>query len=184
MAIQPTNHDDKDLRFQSRHDRMQTIAVDFDGVIAEYDGWKGTPPQPSSVHREKMSCTFCIRYGVKDGRSSSIQPGQPWKSPNILRFIAFRTMRLIKIRRIRMRAQACGDHLLGRQGLAVFRGCLRGSATNPILQNLDWQVLAGALARVANLPISEWLKWAPSTESNRLRAGSRKKPAGWTHVTL
>lgn len=42
MAIQPTSHDDKDLRFPSRHERMQTIAVDFDGVIAEYDGWKGT----------------------------------------------------------------------------------------------------------------------------------------------
>jgi adenylylsulfate kinase len=41
MASQPTNHDDLKPEVPRPQEREQTIAVDFDGVVAEYDGWKG-----------------------------------------------------------------------------------------------------------------------------------------------
>ena len=41
MAIQATSRGDEKERRLNTQEREQAIAVDFDGVVAEYDGWKG-----------------------------------------------------------------------------------------------------------------------------------------------
>lgn len=41
MGIPSTSDSDLTTAIRSRQEREQTIAVDFDGVVAEYNGWNG-----------------------------------------------------------------------------------------------------------------------------------------------
>lgn len=83
----------------SEADRQSTIAVDFDGVIADYDGWKGTGVfgVPRNDVVEVLRC--CI---AKVGKSWFTLLAPLKKLPRILLPIKSLTMRSIAIRHTTM----------------------------------------------------------------------------------
>lgn len=54
MAIEVASRENEVPDIPDRQEREQSIAVDFDGVVAEYDGWKGATvlgsPRKDVVH--------------------------------------------------------------------------------------------------------------------------------------
>jgi len=71
----------------------RTIAVDFDGVIADYDGWKGR----GVLGLPRMLSKRCTNFMWKAGKSSSTRHGARRKSVRISPSTEFPTTRLTAI---------------------------------------------------------------------------------------